>query len=339
MKAFPDMTIVPDKLFDLQYGVVKGQMFMTAVDLNVFNYTVEPTSSNDLAAAIGTHPGNTELFLNALASIGLLVKKDGLFRNTELTDAFLVEGKETFLGAFLKFNEMYLFKNADDMKAAVVNGPASHEEEKMDAEVLYNMTMILSNLARSGPSQAVAKAIAELPEFNGFAKMLDLGGGHGLDTIATIKMHPSMKGLVFDKAAGVQAAQDNIREYGMEERISVLAGDYFTDSLGSGYDLILAKGTLNFAGPNLENVVHKIFDAMNQGGVFVSMHDGLTEERTKPEAMVVSWLPFALSAIDVSLAKERIPAAMTAAGFSGLEIRPYHFPLGGALDMVVGRKA
>ncbi|PIE62391.1 MAG: methyltransferase type 12, partial [Desulfobacterales bacterium] len=125
MKELPNMTIAPDKLFNLQYSIVKGQMLMTAVDLEVFNYTVEPKSSNDVAGTIGTHPGNTELFLNALASIGLLVKKDGVFRNTELADTFLVEGRETFLGGFLTFNQMYLFKHKDDMKAAVVNGPAS----------------------------------------------------------------------------------------------------------------------------------------------------------------------------------------------------------------------
>ncbi|PIE54236.1 MAG: methyltransferase type 12 [Dethiosulfovibrio peptidovorans] len=339
MKNLPDMIIVPDKLFDFQYGVVKGQMLMTAVDLKIFNYTVEPTTSNDVARSIGTHPGNTELFLNALASIGLLVKKDGAFRNTELSDAFLVEGKETSLGGFLRFNEMFLFKNTDDMKTAVLNGPASHENGEMDVKAQYNTTMLMSNFARSGPSQAVAKTIAELPEFKDFTKMLDLGGGHGLDAIATVKMHRSMNGVVFDKAAAVQAAKDNICEYGMEGRMSVLAGDYLIDSIGSGYDLILAKGTLNFAGPNLESVVHKIFDALNEGGVFVSIHDGLTAERTNPEAMVVGWLPFALSARDVSLAKERIPNAMTTVGFSGLETRPYHFPLGGELDMVVGRKS
>ncbi len=169
--------------------------------------------------------------------------------------------------------------------------------------------------------------------------MLDLGGGHGLDAIATVKRHPSMKGIVFDNAAIVKAAQDNIREYGLEDRIRVQSGDYLIDSLGSGYDLILAKGTLNFAGSHLEKVVRKIYDALNEGGVFVSIHDGLTAERTNPEAMVLSWLPFALSAIDVTLAREQIPDAMTAAGFSDLETRPHLFPLGGKLDMVVGRKA
>lgn len=330
--------MVPDKLFDLQYGLVKGQMLMTAVDLKVFNHTVEPAPSKDVADAIGSHPGNTELFLNALVSIGLLEKKDGAFCNTELSDTFLAEGKETSLGDYLKFNEMFQFKNADDMKSAVVNGSASHEQWDTDEEAQYNATMLMSTIARSGMSQAVAKAIAELPEFGGFAKMLDLGGGHGLDGMATVKMHPSMEGIVFDKAPAVRAAQENIREYGMEDRMSVLAGDYLTDPIGSGYDLILAKGTLNFAGPDIESVVRKIFGALNDGGVFVSIHDGLTEERTKPGAMVVSWLSFALMATDVSLAKERIPYAMNTAGFSGLETFPHHFPFGGDLDMVVGRK-
>ena len=313
-------------------------MLTSAVDLRVFNHTVEPTTSNDVAGSIGTHPGNTELFLNALASIGLLEKKDGAYRNTELTDAFLVEDKETSLGGYLKFIETFLFKTADDMKTAIVNGPSFNEQWDADEEAQYNATMLMSDFARSGTSQALAKAIAELPEFGGFAKMLDLGGGHGLDGIATVQMHPSMEGVVFDKAAAVRAAKEIIHEYGMEDRMSVLAGDYLTDPIGSGYDLILAKGTLNFAGSNLESVVQKIFGALNKGGVFVSIHDGLTEERTKPEAMVVGWLSFGLGSMDVSLAKERIPDAMTAVGFLGLETRPHHSPIGGDWDMVVGRK-
>ncbi len=338
MKKFPDMTIAPDKLFDMQFDVVKGQMLMAAVDLRVFDHTVEPTTSNDVAGAIGTHPGNTELFLNALTSIGLLRKKDGAFRNTELTDAFLVNDKETSLGDYLKFTQAFLFKNADDMKTAVINGPASDEQWEEDEQAQYNTTFLMSDIARSGMSQAVAKAIAKLPEFGGFTKMLDLGGGHGLDGIATVQMHPSMEGVVFDKAAAVRAAQAIIHDYGMENRMTVVAGDYLTDTIGSGYDLILAKGTLNFAGTSLESVVEKIFGALSEGGVFVSIHEGLTEERTMPEAAVVSWLSFGLSAMDVSLAKERIPNAMTAAGFSGLETRPHHFPFGGEMDMVVGRK-
>ena len=57
MKELPDMTMVPDKLFDLQYGVVKGQILMTAVDLKIFNHTAEPATSEDVAGAIGSLPG------------------------------------------------------------------------------------------------------------------------------------------------------------------------------------------------------------------------------------------------------------------------------------------
>ena len=338
MKRLPDLTIVPDKLFDMQFGVVRGHILMSAVDLEVFSHTIEPTTSNDVAGVIGTDPENTELFLTALASIGLLEKKDGVFRNTALTDAFLVKGRETFLGDYLECTQSFLFKNADEMKAAIVNGPAAQEQWDADEEAQYNSTVLMSSIARSGTSQAVANAIAELPEFGRFAKMLDLGGGHGLDSMATVQMHPSMEGVIFDKMAAVRAAREMIHEYGMEDRMTVLCGDYLADDIGSGYDLILAKGTLNFAGPGLESVVQKVFGALNEGGVFVSIHDGLTHERTMPEAMVVGWLPFGLSVMDVSLARERIPDAMTAAGFSRLELSPHHSPLGGEFDMIVGRK-
>ncbi len=338
MKALPKTTTDPDKLFALHFGLVRGQILTSAVDLGVFAHTVEPRTSDEVSALLGTHPANTNLFLNALCSIGLLAKKDGSFFNTEVADDFLVDGKETFLGDYLKYAEAFLFKSADDMKAAIVNGPPSREQWDGGEEAQYNAAMLMKRIACSGLSQAVAISIAELPEFSRLKKMLDLGGGHGLDGIATVQMHPSMTGVVFDSPASVQAASEIIEEYEMEDRMAVLAGDYLDDVIGSGYDLILAKGTLNFAGPKLEALVQKIFHALNEGGIFVSIHDGLTDEGTKPAEMVVSWLSFGLSVADVSLPRDRVPDAMTAVGFSRVEIRPHHSPFGGAWDMVVGRK-
>lgn len=339
MKKLPELNIDLQPLFDLQFGSIKAQVLMSAIDLKIFDHTVKPLLSAEVASAAGTHPGNTEFFLNALVSIDLLKKKNGKFFNTEIADNFLVDGKETYLGVYLQMNEQFSFHTGEQMKEAVMNGPqAPQENSQMDGDFFAVYIQAMRKIAVSGLSQNAASALSKLPEFDGFRKMLDLGGAHGLDCIATVQKHPSMTGIVFDMPPVVEQSKAIISEYGMEERVSVMGGDYTKDSIGSDYDLIYAKGTLNFAGPALGQIVEKIYDALNPGGVFVSIHEGLTEERTKPEGIVISWLKNALTAVDVSLEVDVVPNAMKAAGFTEIEVLPYDFAMGGRLDIVVGRK-
>ena len=150
--------------------------------------------------------------------------------------------------------------------------------------------------------------------------------------------HPALKGVVFDKPAVVKVTQKIIAEYGMEERVTVMGGDYATDPIGSGYDLIYAKATLNFFKDNLNPLLEKIYNALNPGGVFVSVHDGLTDEDTKPEDMVISWLSTGLSSCDFSLRREMVPNAMLDAGFRSVQTSPFSFPMGG-MDITIGRKS
>lgn len=60
----------------------------------------------------------------------------------------------------------------------------------------------------------------------------------------------------------------------------------------------------------------------------MSVHDGLTHESTKPENMVISWLPTVLKSGDLSLDRDVIPDAMLQAGFKTVKIPPLPFPWG-----------
>jgi len=50
-----------------------------------------------------------------------------------------------------------------------------------------------------------------------------------------------------------------------------LEGDYLQDSIGEGYDLILASSTLSFAGHDMDSLMKKIYNALNPGGVFINV--------------------------------------------------------------------
>ena len=88
--------------------------------------------------------------------------------------------------------------------------------------------------------------------------MLDLGGGHGMCALYFVDAHPDMTAVIFDRPLVVSVADRLIREYGMQDRVSVSAGDYLVDDIGAGYDLIWACATLNFARHNLETLFQNI---------------------------------------------------------------------------------
>ncbi len=338
MKKILELNVNLEPLLALQFGLVKAQLVMSAIDLKIFDYTVQPVSSDDVAAAIKTNPRNTKFFLNALVSIGLLKKNDGKFWNTEVVQTFLVQGKETYLGLYFQLNEQFMFQSREQMTEAIINGPQARPEgSRMDGDFFANYIDATCTASLSGVSQSVAKALANLPEFSGFRKMLDLGGGHGLDCIAAVQKHPSMIGVVYDMPAVIEVTKGIISSFGMENRMSVMGGDYTTDSIGDGYDLVYTKWTLNFAGPMLNQVIKKAYNALNDGGVLVAIHEGLTNEETQPEGIVISWLQTALTSPASSLAKHVVPDAVTNAGFVDIEIFTLDFPMG-EVDMIVGRK-
>jgi predicted TPR repeat methyltransferase len=193
------------------------------------------------------------------------------------------------------------------------------------------------NVERAGIAQRIAEIVANLPESLSFRKMLDLGGGPGVIGIAIVIAHPNMKGVIFDQPTVVKVAECFIKEYEMEDRIEVLRGDFKHDSIGEGYDLIWASSVLNFVKENMDSLMKKIYDALNPGGVFISCHDGLTCERSKPEIMVLGWLSMALMGTDMGLDQGVIADCMLRVGFKSVRSRTLDTPIG-PMDLDIGRK-
>ena len=114
-------------------------------------------------------------------------------------------------------------------------------------------------------------------------------------------------------------------------------GNYFTDSIGENYDPILAKANLNFYKDKIDFVMKKIYNALNPGGVCVVVTDGLTNEMTKPEIMVLGWLPVAMMGWDMAFEQGFIADSMLRLGFKSVRSTTLDMPMG-PMDMEVARK-
>jgi len=340
MKKLPEVNVSFEKLYRMLAGPIKSKLLLTGIELGVFNQLSEPKSAEAVAKTIGAHPGNTRLFLDGLAAIDLVVKKNGLYQNTPVTQSFLVEGSPTFLEQMLTLTAQMSYVALDNLPRLVREGPPPPSPEAdIDTEETWEQFAAgIANYQRAGLAQQAVEIVSELSEFPSFKKMLDLGGGPGLVGIAIVAAHPSMKGVIFDKPAVVKVAETFIKEYGMEDRIEVLGGDYNHDPLGDGYDLIWASAALYSARDNMDLLMKKIYDALNPGGVFVSFHEGLTDERTKPDIHVLFSASMVLMGQDISFNQGFIADSMLRVGFKSVRSRTLGTSIG-PMDLDIGRKA
>jgi predicted O-methyltransferase YrrM len=328
------------QLFKLVYAPMYTKVLFAGIELGLFAELERGAQPcREIAANLGLHPENTGYLLDALAAMELVEKREGLYRNTALSSKYLAPSGAMFIGRYLRaYSSSCGFEDLDIVKAVKEGPGAGQVKEGLEAhEVFGDYTEMLQTSQKIGRAAEIAELVAALPEFGGFRKMLDLGGGPGLIGMAVVQAHPELQGVIFETPAVGKVAIRAIETYGMTERLTVLTGDYLNDSIGAGYDLVLASGTLNFAKHNLDGIIKKIYDALNPQGVLICISDGLTHEQTRPAEMVIGWLPSFLKGYDFSLEQGMVSDAALRNGFRSVYQRTMNF-CNGELDVDIARK-
>lgn len=326
------------RLYRMLYAPVKTKLLLTGIELKIFNHLSIPKSAEEVAEAIDCHPKSTMLFLNGLAACDLIEKHNGLYQNAPVAEAFLVEGSQTYLGGGFASQAGINDAILNNLPGLIRTGPVLHpEDDNADPKKWSQAAYWIANEERAGMAQQMSDLVSGLPEFLSFRKMLDLGGGPGIFCIAMVAEHPTMRGVIFDRKPVVEVAEGFIKEYGMEDWIEVLAGDYSLDPIGRDYDFIWASATLNFARENLDSVIKKIYEALNPGGVFMNLSEGLINEGTKPDFHVLWSVGWAMTSPVKAFDQGCIVESMLKAGFRSVRSRTLSTAFG-PMDLDIARK-
>ena len=340
MKPLPKPNKDFRALHDMVTAPIRTRLLMTGIELGIFDEMSTFRSAEEIAAAIGGHEGNTERFLNALATIGLVEKKDGRFQNLPETSAFLVSREPTYLGPLFRLAKAMCLDSLEDLPGLVRNGPNPESRDRAfdDEDLWAAATRASAGWVMGGAGQQMADIVAGLREFPNFRRMLDLGGGHGMFALYFVAAHPTMDGVVFDRPAVTAVAKGFIEEFDLTDRVAVKTGDYLADDIGSGYDLVWASATLNFARHDLDPLITKIYNALTPGGVFASFQDGMTHERTRPDTMLGHLGDALRMGQNYAFDQGEIADAMLRCGFRSVRSRTVETPMG-AMDLDIARKS
>lgn len=269
--------MVPADLTELRrlyMGFMGARVVITANRLRVFDHLREASTAEEAAKALNADSRAMEILLDALAGVGL-VKKDkaGRYRNAPVSSRYLIEGKRNYQGDIIR-HAASMWENFSALDDVVRTGlPARHGRHEGLQHEAFIMGMHNLSVLR-------ARDLVDAIGLKGVKTMLDLGGGPGTNAITISKK--GVRATVFDLPETVEIA----RKVALREKaggIVFISGDFHSDSIGSGYDLILVSQILHaFSGEENLSLLRKCKKALNPGGRVVVQEFPIDKSRTAP---------------------------------------------------------
>jgi hypothetical protein len=253
-------------------GAQAFRVVCVAVRLGLFEALgTAALSADDVARRIGADARGTMLLLEALEALGYVRHRGARYANTVTTARWLLPGSPNDLGGGIPFFENMVFDRWGHLEESVRRGrpalpSADWVAQRSDGWRIYQQGMIAT--ARMVTDEVVSRV--RLPP--GARRLLDVGGGHGLYSVQFCRRQSGLSATVFDTAPALDIARDVVAAEGMQDRVTLQAGDFWVDALGAGYDVALVFNILHAYAPerNVE-LLRRVGGAVRAGGHLLVM--------------------------------------------------------------------
>lgn len=257
-----------------------SRILLTAFELDIFSVLDKAAlSSIQVSETIQTDARATDRLLNALCVLGYLKKHSDKFSNPDFVSTFLVKGKPQFISGIYHSNHMW--DTWTNMTEAVKKGEPAFEASinNRGDEWLNAFIEAMHNRAKNQADPSIAPI-----DLNNVNKILDIGGGSAAFSMAFIRKKDTIKATVFDLPNVTPITRSYIEKEGFSGKIETYDGDYNTDDIPSGYDLIYMSAIIH-ANSFEENkkLVRKCAQSLNSGGQLVIQDFIMSDDRLQPE--------------------------------------------------------
>ncbi len=276
LKAKDAAGVLPDDITEMIRGFMPSRAVLTALELDVFSAIGEGATAQQVAGKIQCAVRATETLLNALASLKLLQKRDGVYNSTPVAARFFVKGTPDS-ARMAQLHMANMWKRWSTLTEAVKAGTCV--APRSDNGWVKPFIAAMDHNARGR-----ARAVVQAAGVNGAQRMLDLGGGSGAYSIAFAKAAPGLRCEIVDLADVLPITQEHIRKAGLTDRIITRPGDMLTVPLEAGkYDLVLLSAICHMFSPE-ENrqLLARAYRALARKGRVVISDFVLDPDKTAP---------------------------------------------------------
>lgn len=245
-----------------------------AYELGVFE-TLErgPRSVADVAAAVEADPAVLGSLCELLVAAGYLRERSGTYRNTRLTHRWLTEAEGTDMGPWLvAWDRVVLPYWTEEFETALHEGRPSVDIYTWAAETGRADTLHAGFRAAARLARDAALRVVGVPD--GDARLLDVGGGHGLYAAAFAVENPALEATVLDSEAARGTFTDTVAREGVADRVAFRTADYLVDDLGTDHDLALVFNVLHAHDPETNReLLGRVRESLAPGGRVAVMEE------------------------------------------------------------------
>ena len=297
----------------LQAGVRLG--VFTALDNKRLNLS-------DLTSNLQSDKRGTELLVNALSSMGLLVKEFEYYSNSVAARDLLSQKSSRYMGHIILHHHHILDGWAQLNEVVKTGSPAevrSYGEETERESFLMGMF----NLA-----MGIAPQLASQVDLKGRKLLLDLGGGPGTYAIHFCLDNPELEAVIYDRQTTEPFARETVKKFKLTKRINFEKGDFNVDPISGGpYDVAWLSHILHSNGPDAcQALINKTVTDMKPGGL-IMVHDFILDNnKIAPEFAALFSLNMLIHNSGRSYSEEEIVAMFENAGISDIHRHPFRGP-------------
>ena len=308
-----------DDIMALTRGFQEACVVVAGAELDVFGgLAAAPMADAALAERLGTDPRATAVLLDALAAMELLVKEGDAYRAAPgVADVLTADGPQSMLAMAQHLGNC--LRRWAMLARVVQTGRPADREPSVRGEEGDRASFIG---AMDNVSRRMAPGLVAALGPPRFRRLLDLGGGSGTWTIAFLRAAPGTTATLFDLPPVIPMAQRRLAEAGLAGRVTLVPGDYETDPLPSGADLVWVSAIIHQNSPD-ENLAlfRKVFDALEPGGQVLIRDIVMDPSRTRPAMGALFAINMLVSTPGGSTyTLDEVREALEAAGFEGVEL-------------------
>jgi hypothetical protein len=233
-------------LSQLLRGSLVTQLIHVAATLGVADVLRGgPKTCHELAAALRVDPEALYRVLRALASLGIFEETDPRrFALTAMAEPLRSDVPGSLRGSAMLYGERWWWQACGELLHSVRTGQPAFDHVHGRALFAYLNDAVEAaatfNDHQTSMTQQDAAAVVSAYDFREYARVVDVGGGHGALTTAILRACPSTTAVLFDQPAVIEGAKQRLRVEGVTDRCTCIAGDFF-ESVPEGGDAYVLK--------------------------------------------------------------------------------------------------
>jgi len=248
-------------------GYRDAQILFTASRLDLFSTLgTEALDSRTISERLNLDHRGTRILLDALVGLGILERKGTAYRNTPVAlDCLRPDGARS------KFAQMHhgarLYERWSGLIDSVRSG-SPVPDDRIDERLSGGKEAFAKAMADS--ARQSSRLAAEKLDLSSGGRLLDVGGGPGAFAIAFAGRNPGLSVTILDDPETLEVAKANIREAGLEDRISTMPGDAFESDFGGPYDFVFISNVLHiYSEERNRELIAKSAQALRPGGTLI----------------------------------------------------------------------